>query len=194
VTDDNTERDAGLAIQARNGDKRAFTLLMQHTKQPLYRFVRRYIASDDDAYDIVQESYIAAWSALKRYDEQRPFATWLRAIALNKCRDFGRRNAVRARLRILFSFLLPTEEPPTSTEDVQKDDRLLRLDAAIAALPAFYKEPLLLTAISGLSQKDAALQLNTTVKAIEMRVRRARQKLQQELSKDEQPDEDSLER
>lgn len=194
MTDDNTERDAGLAIQARNGDKRAFTLLMQHTKQPLYRFVRRYIASDDDAYDIVQESYIAAWSALKRYDEQRPFATWLRAIALNKCRDFGRRNAVRARLRILFSFLLPTEEPPTSTEDVQKDDRLLRLDAAIAALPAFYKEPLLLTAISGLSQKDAALQLNTTVKAIEMRVRRARQKLQQELSKDEQPDEDSLER
>ena len=115
MTDDNTERDAGLAIQARNGDKRAFTLLMQHTKQPLYRFVRRYIASDDDAYDIVQESYIAAWSALKRYDEQRPFATWLRAIALNKCRDFGRRNAVRARLRILFSFLLPTEEPPTST-------------------------------------------------------------------------------
>ena len=71
---------------------------------------------------------------------------------------------------------------------------MLRLDAAIAALPAFYKEPLLLTAISGLSQKDAALQLNTTVKAIEMRVRRARQKLQQELSKDEQPDEDSLER
>lgn len=180
MTDDNTERDGGLAIKARNGDKRAFTELMQNTKQPLYRFVRRYVASDDDAYDIVQDSYIAAWSALKRYDERRPFATWLRAIALNKCRDFGRRNAVRTRLRLLFSFLLPTEEPPP--EITSTDDRLQRLDAAIAALPAFYKEPLLLTAISGLSQKDAASQLNTTVKAIEMRVRRARQKLQQELS------------
>ena len=186
MTDDNTERDAGLAIKARNGDKRAFTLLMQNTKQPLFRFVRRYVASDDDAYDIVQESYIAAWSALKRYDERRPFATWLRAIALNKCRDFGRRNAVRARLRLLFSFLLPTEEP--APEITPKDDRLQRLDAAIAALPTFYKEPLLLTAISGLSQKDAASQLNTTVKAIEMRVRRARQKLQQELSTEVPPE------
>ena len=194
MTDDNTERDAGLAIQARNGDKRAFTLLMQNTKQPLFRFVRRYVASDDDAYDIVQESYIAAWSALKRYDERRSFATWLRAIALNKCRDFGRRNAVRARLRLLFSFLLPTEEPPTATEADPKDDRLLRLDAAIAALPAFYKEPLLLTAISGLSQKDAASQLNTTVKAIEMRVRRARQRLQQELSTEEQPERGNMDR
>ena len=194
MTDDNTERDAGLAIKARNGDKRAFTLLMQNTKQPLFRFVRRYVASDDDAYDIVQESYIAAWTALKRYDERRSFATWLRAIALNKCRDFGRRNAVRARLRLLFSFLLPTEEPPTATEADPKDDRLLRLDAAIAALPAFYKEPLLLTAISGLSQKDAASQLNTTVKAIEMRVRRARQRLQQELSTEEQPERGNMDR
>lgn len=182
MIDDNTERDADLAIKARNGDKRSFTLLMQHTKQPLYRFVRRYTANDDDAYDIVQESYIAAWSALNRYDERRPFAGWLRAIALNKCRDFGRRNAVRARLRALISFLLPTEEPPPGTEVAPKDDKLRRLDAAIAALPEFYKEPLLLTAISGLSQKEAAQQLNTTVKAIEMRVRRARQKLQQELS------------
>jgi len=194
VTDDNTERDAGLAIKARNGDKRAFTELMQNTKQPLYRFVRRYVTSDDDAYDIVQDSYIAAWTALKRYDERRPFATWLRAIALNKCRDFGRRNAVRTRLRMLFSFLLPTEQPPPSTEVAPRDDRLQRLDAAIAGLPAFYKEPLLLTAISGLSQKEAASQLNTTVKAIEMRVRRARQKLQQELSAEEQPERGSIER
>lgn len=192
MTDDNTERDAALAIKARNGDKRAFTQLMQNTKQPLYRFVRRYVASDDDAYDIVQDSYIAAWTALKRYDERRPFATWLRAIALNKCRDFGRRNAVRTRLRLLFSFLLPTEEPPP--EITSTDDRLQRLDAAIAALPAFYKEPLLLTAISGLSQKEAASQLNTTVKAIELRVRRARQKLQQELSTEVPPERVSTER
>lgn len=193
MTDDTTERDAGLAIKARNGDKRAFTLLMQHTKQPLYRFVRRYVANDDDAYDIVQDSYIAAWNALKRYDERRPFATWLRAIALNKCRDFGRRNAVRIKLRQLFSFLLPTAEPPVSTETASNDERLQRLDAAIATLPAFYKEPLLLTAISGLSHKEAASQLNTTVKAVEMRVRRARQKLHQELTTGEPSERGNIE-
>lgn len=186
MTDDQSERDADLAIKARAGDRRAFTMLMQNTKQPLYRFVRRYIANDDDAYDIVQETYIAAWSALRRYDEKRPFATWLRAIALNKCRDFGRRSAVRTKMRMVFSFLAPRHEEQIPQETKTDDARLRRLDTAIESLPAFYKEPLLLTAISGLSQKEAASQLNTTVKAIEMRVRRARQKLHEELSSAEQ--------
>lgn len=191
MTDEVPDHDAELAIRARNGDKRAFTLLVQSTKQSLYRFIRRYIPNDDDAYDIVQETYIAAWGALNRYDAGRSFGTWLRAIALNKCRDFGRRNAVRAKLRSLFSFLSPTEEIPDRAQN--DDERLQRLDKAIASLPAFYKEPLLLTAISGLTQKDAAAQLNTTVKAIEMRVRRARQKLHDELF-DDGPDGRTMER
>lgn len=186
MNNDFTESDAALAVKARDGDRRAFTLLMQSAKQPLYRFVRRYVSNDDDAYDIVQETFIAAWNALHRYDASRSFATWLRAIALNKCRDFGRRSAVRAKLRTLFSFLLPTEEPPTTVDSISTDEQLQKLDVAIAALPPFYKEPLLLTAISGLTQKETASQLNTTVKAIEMRVRRARQKVQQELSGDNQ--------
>ena len=64
-------------------------------------------------------------------------------------------------------------------------ERLQKLDAAISSLPAFYKEPLLLTAISGLSQKEAAIQLKTTPKAVEMRVRRARQQLQDLLGEDD---------
>lgn len=175
-----------LAAKARQGDRRAFTELMGRTKQPLYRFVRRYIGNDDDAYDVVQETFIAAWNALKRYDERRSFATWLRAIALNKCRDHGRRQAVRARLRSLFSLLAPLQQDPVEAEPDEETARLQKLDAAISALPAFYKGPLLLTAISGLSQKEAAAQLDTTPKAIEMRVRRARQQLQDMLGESDE--------
>ncbi len=60
--------------------------------------------------------------------------------------------------------------------------RLRRLDQAIAALPAFYKEPLLLIMVSGLSHQDAAEQLKTSAKAIEMRLRRARKKLAEALA------------
>ena len=63
-----------------------------------------------------------------------------------------------------------------------ENKRLARLDQAIAALPPFYKEPLLLTTVSGLSQQDAAIQLNTTTKAVEMRIRRAKKKLGEALS------------
>jgi len=63
--------------------------------------------------------------------------------------------------------------PPDAIEAL----RLQRLDAAITALPGFYKEPLLLTAVSGLSHMEAAALLKTTPKAVEMRLRRARQRL-----------------
>ena len=55
--------------------------------------------------------------------------------------------------------------------------RLQRLDVAIAGLPAVYKEPLLLTATAGLSQREAAAMLKISTKALEMRLYRARQKL-----------------
>jgi RNA polymerase sigma-70 factor (ECF subfamily) len=62
--------------------------------------------------------------------------------------------------------------------------RLQKLDAAIAALPGFYKEPLLLTAVSGLTHLEAAALLKTTPKAVEMRLRRARQQLARTIGED----------
>ncbi|TAK99127.1 MAG: sigma-70 family RNA polymerase sigma factor [Rhodospirillaceae bacterium] len=175
------ESDAVLAARAKAGDRPAFDQLILRHKALLYRFVRRYTGNNDDAYDILQDSFIAAWLALRRYDPSRDFATWLRTIALNKCRDFGRRGAVRRRILRLFAFehaggkhmhahVTPDAESPD-------EQRQRRLDAAIAALPAFYKEPLLLTIVAGLSQQDVATQLKTTTKAIEMRLRRAKKSL-----------------
>jgi RNA polymerase sigma-70 factor (ECF subfamily) len=132
----------------------------------------------------VQDSFISAWMALHRYDNQKVFAVWLRAIALNKCRDFGRRQTVRRRFLRLFG-VAQTESAAAGIDEVaairerdkMEEVRLKRLDQAIVGLPPFYKEPLLLTTIGGLSQQEAAQQLNTTTKAIEMRLRRARKQL-----------------
>jgi RNA polymerase sigma factor CnrH len=186
VTDGADASDADLARRAQAGDKRAFDQLARRHKGALYRFIRRYVGHGDDAYDILQESFISAWLALPRYDGQRAFLTWLRAIALNKCRDQGRRLAVRRRILRLFALERPQdpEAAPDARSEAEKREayRLMRLDEAIAQLPAFYKEPLLLTTVMGLSQQDTASQLNTTAKAIEMRIRRAKKKLAEAVS------------
>ena len=186
MTDDATRSDTELAFQAQIGDRHAFELLVQRYKGPLYRFVRRYVGNDDDAYDIVQDAFISAWMALKRYDKNRSFPVWLRAIALNKCRDFGRRQSVRRRFRSMIAYFESIREVEQSElardDDGREAERLRRLDLAIAELPAFYKEPLLLTTVGGLTQEDAAKQLGTTTKAIEMRIRRAKKRLDAALS------------
>jgi RNA polymerase sigma factor (sigma-70 family) len=178
------ESDAVLAARARDGDRGAFNQLMLRHKAPFYRFIRRYVGNADDAYDVLQETFLAAWLSLKRYDAARNFSAWLGTIALNKCRDFGRRQAVRTRIMRLFAILgvRPDTTPEVGEDEVRESENMQALDAAIAALPAFYKEPLLLTTVSGLSQQETATQLRTTPKAVEMRVRRAKAKLAETLT------------
>jgi RNA polymerase sigma-70 factor (ECF subfamily) len=95
VSADPAESDAELVRRARAGEERAYTLLMRRHKEALYRFARRYTGDSDEAYEIVQLTFISAWQALARFDTGRAFDTWLRAIALNKCRDKARRAKVR---------------------------------------------------------------------------------------------------
>jgi len=178
--------DAVLAARAAGGDERAFASLMGRHKAALYRLARRYVGDADDAYDVVQQSFVAAWKALDRYDPAWRFSTWLRAIALNKCRDHARRAAVRR--------LLMFERPASAmyqVADARPDaqalwiaqQELAALDRAIAGLPRALKEPLLLTAFEGLSQSDAGRELGISAKAVETRVYRARKALKQALGK-----------
>jgi RNA polymerase sigma factor (sigma-70 family) len=180
-----TDTDEQIAVAAKDGNREAFEFLVRRHKAGIYRFVRRYIGQGDDAYDILQNCFVSAWTGLARYDPARPFLPWLRVIALNKCRDFARRQRVR-RL-ILKAFAAETEADKTISPAEGLDgldaeaERLSRLDKAIARLPAFYKEPLLLTTVSGLSHIEAAEELGTTPKAIEMRLYRARKKILSDL-------------
>ena len=176
--------DEALALRAQQGERQAFDLLIHRHKNALYRIVRRYVGDADEAYDLLQDALISVWEGLDRYDAQRSFLAWTRVIALNKCRDYSRRR--RFRRLILEAFAseptpVTAPGPPEQCDDqavaAREDLRLRRLDEAIAALPALYKDPLVLTTAGGLSQEATAAVLKTTPKAIEMRLRRARRKL-----------------
>lgn len=174
--------DLELVARAAKGDERAFTWLMRRYKEGLYRFIRRYTGPSDEAYDILQETFAAAWSGLARFDRQRPLGAWLRSIALNKCRDWSRRRAVRSwltRAETLDSPLgatLSTSELSPEADLIQRQ-RLAQVDAAIAGLPAGLKEPLILTQFEKLSQQEAGRLLGMSAKAVEVRVYRARRAL-----------------
>ena len=182
------EPDSELVRRARAGEQRAFSLLMGRHKHWVYRFVRRYVGDADEAYDVTQDAFVAAMSNLHRYDPTRPFDAWLRRIALNKCRDRGRREAVR---RAFGLSRRGPEETETVADSAAGADQVLAagsalkaLDQAIAALPASLKEPLVLTALEGLSQKEAGAVLGLSAKAVEVRVYRAKRQLAEMLDRE----------
>jgi RNA polymerase sigma factor CnrH len=181
LTEPGGDSDATLVRRALAGEDDAFARLMARHKQWTYRFVRRYVGNADDAYDVLQETFFSAWLALARYQPERPFEGWLRRIALNKCRDRARRDAVRR----VFSRLAGEEgetealpDPGPSPESaLATDQEVAQLERSIAALPRSLKEPLLLTALEGLSHQQAGELLGLNAKAVEMRIYRARERL-----------------
>jgi RNA polymerase sigma factor (sigma-70 family) len=174
--------DAELVARVLKGEEPAFTALMRRHKSWLYLYIRRHTRSSEDAWDILQESFASAWGALKRYDPTRPFDIWLRRIALNKCRDKARKETVRRRVFALVG--LPAEAveqvadaAPLAEASSIAEQTMRRLNEAIRRLPDGLREPLILTALEGLSQKEAAEVLGVTPKVVEMRAYRARKQL-----------------
>ena len=155
---------------------------MTRHKDGLYRLLRRYLGDADEAYEAAHEAFIAAWSALARYDPERPFGSWLRTIAINKARDRGRRIAVR---RLIFgsqsfedSEAQVRPDAGASADDAMiEQERLDQLDRAISRLPTALRAPLILTAIDGRSQQEAGEILGISAKSVETRVYRARKLL-----------------
>lgn len=171
----NERDDAALVAAALAGDQRAFTHLMRRHKDSLYRLIRGYVGDPSEAYDLLQEAFVSAWHALARFDRHRPFGVWLKRIAINKCRDWSRRRAVRQFFYKAEDIDRPgfeIEQPMPADSD--REDKLALLDKAIAALPSGLKEPLLLSLVEDMSHRQIGEALGLTAKAVEVRIYRAK--------------------
>ena len=178
--------DVELVRLALAGEDAAFTQLAARHKTWLFRFIRRYVGNDDDALDLLQDTLVATWLALPQYDCARPLQAWLRQIALNKCRDWSRRSLLRGIVRYVSGDLdLFAAEGRRSNPEAMLDESqsLVRLDQAIAALPPRLREPLILTVFEGLSNRETAIQLHASEKAVETRLHRARKRLAKVIEK-----------
>jgi len=174
--------DGELAALAIGGRQSAYSELMRRHRDAIFRFARAHTADDDAALDITQQTFIAGFAALKRFDQSRPLKHWLTRIALNKCRDWGRRRKVRA----LFAFAAPLESAPDPIDpsaDVERQvsdrEELAQVMQAMAKLPTKLKDVLVLRAVEGASQAEAAAILSISEKAVETRLHRGRNKLQE---------------
>ena len=174
--------DGELAALQLSGSDAAASEIMRRHREPIYRLVQNHIGDANEALDVTQEAFIAAFTGLRSYDQTRPFRVWLSRIAINKCRDWARRRAVRR----FFTFASPIEaSEKLAAEHVPADEMLAAAQElevvrrSIAALPAALKEPLILRTIEGLSEAETAQALGISNKAVETRLYRARGLLKQ---------------
>ena len=97
--------DSAAAEEARKGNQHAFRVLVERHSRPVFRLAFRMTGNEQDAEDVVQESFLRAYRQIERFDGRAAFGTWLYRIAANCSLDLLRARKIREDRRAS-----PTEE------------------------------------------------------------------------------------
>ncbi len=104
---------------AQKGDPQAFSQLVETYQRPVYNLCYRMLGTAEDAEDASQETFLRAYKSMKRYDNSRPFSTWLLSIAAHYCIDQIRKR----RMTIVSIEDLPVPDVPDSSPGLEFDRR-----------------------------------------------------------------------
>ena len=85
------DSDAVAVARARAGDQDAFGMLVERHSIRLFQLVYRMTGNEQDAEDVVQETFLRAYKQLNRFESRAGFGTWLHRIAANCSLDFLRK-------------------------------------------------------------------------------------------------------
>ncbi len=146
------------------------------------RLVRRLIASEDLASDILQETLLQLGKKRKRPDEIRQPRSYVLGVAFHLVQRHLRSAEARARHEERAGRMRPEICPPSS-EHVMAMESILKLHEAIDALPQLSRAVIHLHAIEGLSHQEIAAVIGCSPKAVSMRISRARKQLRSRLGK-----------
>ena len=172
------------------GHDAALNALMERHSGPIFQFLYRMLGDEQDANDLAQETFVRVYRHRERFDGSK-FTTWLYTIAANLARNEYRR---RARHPVV-SLQAESADKEGSLEDVlpsantgpresvEAQERQNAIRAAVQELPEDLREALVLCEWEELSAADAASVLQTTSRAIESRLYRARRLLKERLKR-----------
>jgi len=163
--------------------------LMQRHAAPVFRFLCRMLANEDDANDLAQETFFRIYRARASFRTSERFSTWLYTIAANLARNHFRWRTRHPNV----SLDAETDTPGQSLGNVLPSDQLAPSETALATeraaavrtavsrLPEDLREAIVLCEWEERSMAEAAAILDTTPKAIESRLYRPRQLLRERL-------------
>lgn len=171
-----------LVRAAQGGDREAFEELVRATFLDTHTLARRLTANEEDALDVVQDTYLRAWRSIGTFRGDAQFSTWLYRITAN-CASTHMKRRRRVRWTPLESIAEPAavvdnESPAEAAESAAELDRIA---AALETLPPNLKGIVVLKDVYGLSHEAIAAELGISVANAKVRLHRARRKLQERL-------------
>jgi RNA polymerase sigma-70 factor, ECF subfamily len=175
--------DAAAVARARAGDREAFRGLVEKHSRNVFRLAFRMTGNEEDAEDVVQETFLKAYRSLERFGGQAEFSTWLHRIAANCSVDVLRRRAPRE------ARTLPIEEEAVEAARTVAPDRALfgteirdRVARSLDGLSAMERTAFVLRHFEGRTTAEIGKTLGVRTGAAKNCVFRAVAKLRRDLA------------
>ena len=176
--------DSQLIKRALGGDQRAFRKLRAKYHEAIYNLIYRMIHNRDEVDDLTQEAFVKAFASLHTFNEEYAFSTWMYKIATNNSIDHIRKRRLQT-----FSIDKPIESsdsdyqfelPDSSFEPDQEmiaGQRTKFLQEAIAALPAKYRQVIMMRHVDEMEYSEIAKKLRLPLGTVKAHIFRAREML-----------------
>jgi RNA polymerase sigma-70 factor (ECF subfamily) len=183
--------EAPLVARAKAGDMSAFSELVKHYDRRVFRMAKQITQNDDDAEDVLQETFLKAYTHLDDFQGNSKFYTWLVRIAVNEAlMKLRKRRSSRT---------VPLDEPIDTGEDevvreiavwdenpeqqYSRDELGSILEEAIESLKPAYRTVFILRDIEEMSIEETAEALDLSISAVKSRLLRARLQLREKLTR-----------
>jgi RNA polymerase sigma-70 factor, ECF subfamily len=190
--------DVELMLRLKNGEDLILNELMTRWQQPLVAFIYRYIGHQADALDLAQETFVRVYQSRSRYTARAKFASWLFTIAANLCRNYVRRwertggtamESLDADSTKTSEWILSSDDSPDQA--AIKSELISSIKEALKKLPHDLKTVILLYEYEDRSYEEISSVLGCSIKAVEMKLYRARKLLRELLSRADLHDQDA---
>lgn len=175
----------------RSGDRAEFAKVVEAYSERIYRLALKMLRDEQDAEDILQETFIKAYDGFKDFQGKSKISTWLYRIATNEALMFLRRKKDR---KIPLDAPVETDDGGSYTpinlvdwcclpeDELLSSEAMDYLDRAVDQLTEAMRVTFLLRDVEGLSTSEAAEVLNISESAVKTRLSRARMHLRERLS------------
>lgn len=183
------EIDLQLVERVREGDKRAFGLLVEKYRRKVIRLLSRMVRNPDDLEDIAQETFIKAYRALPQFRGDAAFYTWLYRIAVNTAKNYlvARGKAMRT----VSEHAVDDEDEPderlvaqdigTPETELLSKQVALAVNEAVEALPEELRQAITLREMEGMSYEEIAEYMACPIGTVRSRIFRAREAIASKL-------------
>ena len=163
--------------RVQRGDEAALAALMERWELPVKALIARLVFNATEAEELAQETFVRVWQQREKFRAGAEFRPWVFSIAVNLARN--RLRWWRRRPEVELEAWSGSERPGgvAGLREEEKRERAAAVRDAIAALPGELREALVLFEYEGLSQAEIAEAVGATVKAVETRIARAKEKL-----------------